>query len=215
MLTKIQRDPAYLIIKEWIPADFQDELFEHTRKLKAKEDGELEVDTRHGEMNQSYFIRRRGKGRKPGVGSSAGNPSGRAAPLRRRRYHETVQRRQSDSNKTENLQDSILRHEDENMAETGSARATPGDTEQVTGDKRLRGRSATIEDHESLAPRSLTSSMNRDLEPAQERRSNRDEGGEHEAHDKADDEIHDVIVTSYDVSDRSSKYFLCQLKALA
>ena len=61
MLTGAQRDPAYLIIKEWIPDDFQAELFEHTRRLQGQEKDEYTTNMRDARPDHSYRIRKRGK----------------------------------------------------------------------------------------------------------------------------------------------------------
>src|ERR1700733_4857750 len=88
MLTEMQRDPAYLVIKEWIPGDFQAELFEHTRKLRAQEAEQYTANQRDGKRNQFYFVRRRGKSRKRGAGTSPGYQGEQKAPTSR---HQSTQ----------------------------------------------------------------------------------------------------------------------------
>jgi hypothetical protein len=180
MLTEVQRDPAYLIIKEWIPSDFQAELFEHTRKLKAEEDGGFTANLRDG---KKYFVRRRGNRRGSGAKMSQADTWGQTAPLRRRRFAGTGRIRRTDS------EDSEVRVID-----------------QATSDKQFSGRSTTIEARQSLDRESLSSSKNRGLDPAHEQRSSHDEARKPEGHDHgADAGVPDIIVTSDDFSHESSE----------
>src|SRR5436305_10337300 len=83
MLTKRQKDPAYLIIKEWIPRDFQAELFEHTKKLRAQEAEQYTANQHDGKRSQFYFVRRRGKSRKRGASTSPGYKGEQKVPTGR------------------------------------------------------------------------------------------------------------------------------------
>src|SRR5437764_12596444 len=79
-LTEVQKDPAFLIIKQRIPADFQAKLFEHTRKLKEEQAQGFTPDSRDGKR---YFVRRRGRGRKSGTNLFSVDRDGRSASSRR------------------------------------------------------------------------------------------------------------------------------------
>jgi hypothetical protein len=204
MLTEVQRDPAYLIINEWIPANFQEELFEHTRELKAEESEGLTADLPHGKQSQSYFVRRHGKGHRPGAKSYPRGPSGRAAPWRLRRYAGTGPTRRADSKETENAGES--KHDSDfgvQIRQGGLENFDNHPRGPVTGDNQLSGRSATIEDHESLDRGSLTPPKIRGLDPAHEQSSEQDEGGKPDEDNDAP--VQDLIVTSDGLSSNKSE----------
>jgi len=57
LLTCIQRDENFIIIKRWIPKESQAELFEHTRRIKERKllafDGDVKQD------DKLYIIRKK------------------------------------------------------------------------------------------------------------------------------------------------------------
>ena len=79
-LTEVQKDPAFLIIKQRIPADFQAKLFEHTRKLKEEQAQGFTPDSHDGKR---YFVRWRGRGRKSGTNLFSVDRDGRSESSRR------------------------------------------------------------------------------------------------------------------------------------
>src|SRR5690348_805844 len=97
MLTETQRDPAYLIIKEWIPKEFQAELFEHTKKLRAQEAEQYTTNQRDGKKSQFYFVRRHDESRKRGPRASPGYQSEQRAPTGSRRPARAGQVRRASS----------------------------------------------------------------------------------------------------------------------
>jgi len=60
MLTRIQRDPSYLIIKQWIPPNIQEKLWAHTRELRVGRDASFT----NPDDQKWYFIRRRSSRRR-------------------------------------------------------------------------------------------------------------------------------------------------------
>jgi hypothetical protein len=69
LLTSVQEDPEYIIIKQFVDKDLQDKLFEHTRMLKERKviAGPIEKDTvttlkvRDRSMDQMYLVRKKSK----------------------------------------------------------------------------------------------------------------------------------------------------------
>lgn len=69
LLTSVQEDHEYIIIKQYADQDLQDKLFEHTRMLKERKmiAGPIEKDTvttlkvRDQSMDQMYLVRKKSK----------------------------------------------------------------------------------------------------------------------------------------------------------
>jgi hypothetical protein len=192
MLTEAQKDPAYLIVKEWIPADLQAKLFEHTRKLKEEQAQGFTTDSRDGKR---YFVRRRGKGPRSGTKTFAVDGSGRSASSRHRhRYAGTGL-----------------------MRRAGSKDARGTSREQLGLDLEIR---KLHEERESLGRRpedaepELEPNNVAEAQPHTAAGSDREQGHENTGHgdskttdgrkDDADAVVHDIIVTSDDLSRQSS-----------
>src|SRR5947209_4934209 len=202
MLTERQKDPAYLIIKEWIPGDLQAELFEHTKKLRAQGAEQYTANQHDGKRRQSYFVRRRGKSRKRGASTSPGYqgerkvPTGR--PLQSGRFrrasskdiegtHKSQHERGADVQAHQDEsgvrpEDSVPQHEGDNRTETDVAKArlprfiieSARDEGQGFGDKQLAGSPAMGESHEDV---DRLSAKNRSLDPVHKQDGNLAEGG--------------------------------------
>jgi hypothetical protein len=196
MLTETQRDPAYLIIKEWIPGDFQAELFEHTKKLRAQETEQYTANRRDGKRSQFYFVRRRGKSRKRGASTSPGYQGEQKVSTGRRRSAPSDRVRRTSSKDIEGThegqhergvdvqahqdeggarpEDSVPQHEGDNRTEADAAKArlphfiieSARDERQGFGDKQLASSTAMVESHEDLDRLSHSSAKNRNLGPA-------------------------------------------------
>jgi hypothetical protein len=200
-LTEVQRDPAYLIIKERIPSDFQAKLFEHTRKLKAEQAEGFTTSLQDGKR---YFVRKRGKSRRTGANTSPGVRSEQTTSWRRRRYTGTGRIGRAGSKDTqtasqerleldaemqkpqeerENLgrrpQDPVFERQDETVAETAES-----DREQ---------------DREKLQRKPISSSsQTQDIDHGDARNID-------SLNDEDNARVHDVIVTSDDLSRQSSE----------
>ena len=69
LLTCIQTDSEYIVIKQYVDQDLQDKLFEHTRMLKERKviTGPIEKDVvttlkvRDGSKNQMFLVRKKSK----------------------------------------------------------------------------------------------------------------------------------------------------------
>ena len=102
MLTGAQRDPAYLIIKEWIPNDFQAELFEHTRRLQGQEKEAYTTNTRDARGDHLYRIRKRGKWNRQVPSNTSRDLTGDGAASNRRRFSQAGRMRRASSKDTGN-----------------------------------------------------------------------------------------------------------------
>ena len=207
MLTETQKDPAYLVIKEWIPGDFQAELFEHTRKLRAQEAEQDTANQRDGKRSQFYFVRRRGKSFKRGASTSPGYQGEQKVPTGRHRSTQSNQVRRASNKDIEGTHesqhergvstqvhqdrsgvrpgDSVPQHEDDNRTETNVAKTrlprfiieSARDEGQGLGDKQLASSAAIVESHEGLNRLSHSSAKNRSLDPAHKQGGDLAEGG--------------------------------------
>jgi hypothetical protein len=191
MLTEVQKDPAYLIIKEWIPADFQAKLFEHTRKLKEEQAQGFTTDWRG---SKRYFVRRSGKGRRPGTKPFSVDRSGRSASSLRR-YAGTGLMRMTSSKDTRGTSREHL-DPDVEVRKLHEERENLG--------RRPRDAELGLEDDNGAEARPHTAV-----------RSDRERGHENIDHgvsknidsgkDDGDAVVHDIIVTSDDLSRQSSE----------
>lgn len=207
MLTETQRDPAYLVIKEWIPGDFQAELFEHTRKLRAQEGEQYAANQRDDKRSQFYFVRRRGKGPRRGASTSPGYQGEQKVPTGRHRPIQSGQVRRASSKDIEGThesqhergistqvhqdgsgvrpEDSVPQHEDDDRTKTDVAKTrlprftieSARDEGQAFGDKQLASSAAMIESHEGLDQPSYGSAKNRSPDPAHKQGGDLAEGG--------------------------------------
>ena len=228
MLTETQRDPAYLIIKESIPEEFQSELFEHTRKLRAQEAEQYTANQRDGKRSQFYFVRWHGKSRKRGASTSPGYQGEQKAAMGRRRSTQSGRVRRASSKDIEGThesqherdvdvqmhqdergvspEDSVLQHEGDNRIEAGAARSplprfiieSARNDSQGFSDKQLVSSTAMVESHDRL---SHSSAKNQSLDPAHKQGSDITEGGKLDR--KGPDngtKLMDVKVTGDDLS---------------
>jgi hypothetical protein len=207
MLTETQRDPAYLIIKEWIPGEFQAELFEHTKKLRAQESEQYTTNQRDGKRSQFYFVRRHGKSRKRGASTLPGYQGEQRAPTGRRQSAQAGRVRRASSKDIEDThesqhergvdvqmhqgergirpEDSVPQYEDDNRTKTDVAKTrlprfiieSARDDGQGFGGKQLASSAAMVESHEDLDRLSHSSANNRSLDPAHKQGSDLAEGG--------------------------------------
>ena len=207
MLTETQKDPAYLVIKEWIPGDFQAELFEHTRKLRAQEAEQYTANQRDGKRSQFYFVRRRGKSFKRGASTSPGYQGERKVPTGRHRSTQSDRVRQASSKDIEGTHesqhergigtqvhwdgsgirpgDSVPQHEDDNRTKTDVVKTSlprftiesARDEGQGFGDKQLASSAAIVESHEGLDRLPHSSAKNRSLDTAHKQGGDLAEGG--------------------------------------
>jgi hypothetical protein len=62
LLTCVQKNPDFIIIKRWLPKDLQEDLFEHTRKVKERKVKEQKLLVLDGDIKQDdklYIIRKK------------------------------------------------------------------------------------------------------------------------------------------------------------
>lgn len=192
MLTEAQKDPAYLIIKEWIPADLQAKLFEHTRKLKEEQAQGFTTDSRD---SKRYFVRRRGKGRRPGTKAFSGDRSGRSASSRRR-YAGTGLMRRAGSKDTQDTSREQLDRDLEIRKlheERESLGHRPEDAEPGL-------------EHKNVAESQPLTAAGSDREQGHESIGHGDSKNTDGRKDDADAVVHDIIVTSGDLSRQSSAH---------
>jgi|ERR1700722_5228584 hypothetical protein len=206
MLTETQRDPAYLIIKERIPGEFQEELFEHTRKLRAQEAEQYTTNQRDGKRSQFYFVRRHGKSRKRGAITPPGYQGEQRAPTSRRRSAQAGRVRRASNKDIEDThesqheqgvdvqmhqgergirpEDSVPQYEGDNRTKTDVAKArlprftieSARDEGQGFGSKQLASSAAMVVSHEGLDQLSHSSAKNGSLDLAHKQGSDLAEG---------------------------------------